>query len=192
MLEGQLAEHNRSQTAARKISQGVRELDRLVVEILDFAQEQRLDIHACKLGSVLSQVEDATRPWAQTYGAKVAIDLEAGDVDVFCDPARLGQVLLNLLLNGVQAAGQDGCVRLSAAKGQNGGTRIEVSDNGPGIPAEHLDKMFNPFFTTRESGTGLGLAIAHRIVEAHEGTIKASNRTKGGARFVVELPPLKD
>jgi signal transduction histidine kinase len=62
-----------------------------------------------------------------------------------------------------------------------------VTDTGPGIPPEVLDRIFNPFFTTKESGTGLGLSIVHRVVEAHDGTITASNIDGGGAKFEVRI-----
>ena len=64
---------------------------------------------------------------------------------------------------------------------------LVVSDNGPGISAGVLDKIFNPFFTTKETGTGLGLAIVHRVVEAHDGTITAGNSPGGGARFEIRV-----
>ena len=64
---------------------------------------------------------------------------------------------------------------------------LEVCDDGPGIPPHVLDKIFNPFFTTKDTGTGLGLAIVHRVVEAHDGTILATNADGGGARFEIRV-----
>jgi signal transduction histidine kinase len=114
----------------------------------------------------------------------------------------LQQVLVNLVLNGIQSAGDGGRVCVSARPAdpsldrerpdRPGGLEIEVRDDGPGIAAEHLDRIFNPFFTTRSEGTGLGLAIVHGIVEAHGGTIRAGNCGPTGARFVVRLPPPSD
>jgi len=189
MLERQLDGQPKPQNAAAKISQGVRSLDRLVSEILDFAQEDRLQRQVCKLGDVLGEIHQAVCHWAREYQATVTIDPAAPNVTVYCDPPRLRQVLLNLLINAVQAAGENGRATLSASRGSGGEVRIEVSDDGPGIPRDKLDRIFNPFFTTKASGTGLGLAIVHRIAEAHGGSVRASNRTEGGARFVLNLPP---
>jgi two-component system sensor histidine kinase HydH len=189
MLEGQLADRPASRTAASKISQGVRALDRLVGEILDFAQEHRLDPRPCRLADVLSAVQESIRPWAAEQMVDVAIDPAALEVEACCDSLRMQQVLLNLVMNGIQAVGENGHVWVSASRRTDGhGIEIEVYDDGPGIPPENLDRIFNPFFTTRATGTGLGLAIVHRIVEAHGGVIRASNRSEGGARFVIRLP----
>ncbi len=189
MLERELVGQPKSQNAAAKISQGVRSLDRLVSEILDFAQEDRLQLQACKLGVVLGEVRQAICHWAEECRATVTIDPGAADILVDCDPPRLRQALLNLLINAVQAAGENGHASLSASRDDAGEIRIEVSDTGPGIPKDKLDRIFNPFFTTKASGTGLGLAIVHRIAEAHGGSVRASNRAEGGARFVLSLPP---
>jgi signal transduction histidine kinase len=64
---------------------------------------------------------------------------------------------------------------------------LVVQDGGPGLPADVMDKLFNPFFTTKDTGTGLGLAIVHRVVEAHDGTIIAANAPEGGARFEIRI-----
>jgi len=114
----------------------------------------------------------------------------AGDEDL------LRQVVWNLVRNGLQAVGEGGQLEIrldrAAAGGSVGATsgfiKMSILDNGGGISDEDLSYIFNPFFTTREGGTGLGLAICHRIVQDHGGTIEASNRPEGGARFDVYLP----
>lgn len=189
MLEGQLADRPASRMAAAKISQSVRSLDQLVSEILDFAQEHHLELQECRLGVVLAAAEDGVRPWAAEHRVTVTVEPSAMDVEVCCDARRLQRAVLNLLMNGVQAVGQGGHVWVSAvAREDRRGVEIEVSDDGPGIPMRNLERIFNPFFTTRTTGTGLGLAIVHRIVESHGGSVRVSNRPEGGARFVIRLP----
>lgn len=194
MLEQTLADHRDAGASARKISEGVKSLDRLVGEILDFAQEDRLERQVCLLGAVLAETESCIRPWAARCGATASFDAAAGELWVDADPLRLRQVLTNLVINGLQAAGEGGHVDVTARPrgtppaGGCGDVQIDVVDNGPGIPADLLDRIFNPFFTTKPTGTGLGLAIVHRIVEAHGGTIRAMNRAEGGARFVLTIP----
>jgi len=196
MLEGELETQPKARSAATKISKAVRSLERLVSDILDFAQEDRLDRQVVQLGPILARLEESLLPWAEQYGVVVDIQASAGAVEADCDPGRLGQVLLNLMMNGLQAAGAGGVVGLSAKTlvskdDAGGGVRIEVWDSGPGIAAEALDRIFNPFYTTKDTGTGLGLSIVHRIVEAHGGTIRATNRVEGGARFALTLPKKK-
>ena len=109
------------------------------------------------------------------------------------EPRRLGQVLLNLLLNAADAIEdakvRDGRVALRVRQDAER-VWLLVEDNGPGIQAEHLSKLFTSFFTTKapEKGTGLGLALSRQYVESFGGTLRAENRAEGGARFIVELP----
>lgn len=187
MLERELPETSKARGAASKISVGVRTLERLVSDILDFAQERPLQRHVCKLADLLPALDASVEPWAEQCRSEYSFDSKAGGCRLYCDPERLGQTLLNLLMNAVQAAGAQGKAWL-AARPKSGGVEIEVCDSGPGIPQEHLDRIFNPFFTTKAQGTGLGLAIVHQIVEAHGGTIRAGNRPEGGARFLIWLP----
>ncbi len=111
---------------------------------------------------------------------------------VTADALLVGQALLNLLLNAAEAIDGPGTVSVRYRKPGPDETELRqfqvvVQDSGPGIPAEVLDRVFNPFFTTKETGTGLGLSIVHRIVEAHDGTIIAGNAPGGGARFEVRV-----
>ena len=104
------------------------------------------------------------------------------------DPRLMGQALLNLLINGIEAAGEGGTVEITWCAALSPETfSISICDSGPGIAPAVMDRIFNPFFTTKETGTGLGLAIVHRIVEAHSGTITASNPPGGGAMFEIRM-----
>jgi len=106
---------------------------------------------------------------------------------------RLQQVLMNLLLNAVDAMPDGGRVTVSA-RGASGRVQIEVGDTGCGISAEHLDRIYDPFFTTkpRGQGTGLGLSVSYGIVKEHSGTLSAESSPGEGARFVVSLPAVDE
>jgi signal transduction histidine kinase len=106
---------------------------------------------------------------------------------VECDSEQIKQVLLNLVLNAVQAMPEGGKVVLSAT-GERHGIAIRVLDEGGGIPAEHLEHIFDPFFTLKEAGTGLGLSVAHGIVTQHGGTLRVESSSSQGAQFLVMLP----
>jgi signal transduction histidine kinase len=114
------------------------------------------------------------------------------DAAVSVDAGRMKQVFMNLLLNSIEAspAGATVTVTLRSAARAGGGRvcRVEVHDEGGGIPAEHRDDVFTPFFTTKDSGTGLGLAVAYQIVTEHGGEIAFTSAAGGGTTFVVRLP----
>jgi C4-dicarboxylate-specific signal transduction histidine kinase len=97
----------------------------------------------------------------------------------------LRQALLNLIRNGAEAD-PDGCVVVSAAR-EDSAVVIHVRDNGPGIAAANLKKIFIPFFTTKAKGHGIGLALTHRIITQHDGTLTATNAPDGGALFTIKL-----
>jgi signal transduction histidine kinase len=112
----------------------------------------------------------------------------SGEARVEGHPQKLRQVLLNLVKNGVEAAGAGGRVRVVLSPTAGGGAEVQVTDTGPGLPAEALHRLFEPFFTTKATGTGLGLAVSLGIVQAHGGTLEAGSPAGGGARFTVHLP----
>jgi signal transduction histidine kinase len=110
---------------------------------------------------------------------------------VKADPVQLQQVILNLIINGMDALADVPGGRLVIGRTEgNGGTSalISISDSGPGIPAEKLNRIFDPFFTTKAQGMGIGLCIARTIVLAHHGRIWAENQTARGAVFRLTLP----
>ena len=125
-------------------------------------------------------------------GVQIVSNGEPSSLSVAGDAELLQQALLNVVINAEQAiadSGRAGRVTI-AASAQNGRAIITVEDDGPGIAGDVLPRIFDPFFTTKEvgKGTGLGLAIVYAIVQEHGGSIQASTRTHGGARFTIDLP----
>jgi C4-dicarboxylate-specific signal transduction histidine kinase len=124
---------------------------------------------------------------ANQQGISISTSLPDRPIFVNGDPEQLHQVLVNLLINGVEAVQHGGKLSV-AAKAADGTCSIFVSDSGPGIREEILPKIFEPFVTSKERGTGLGLAVSLRIVAEHGGLLLATNRPEGGATFTLKLP----
>jgi len=187
LLERDVADRPSAAGLVQRIRSGVRTLDGLVGDVLSFAQEGRIERGRVVAAALIEGVVATMQPVWNQRGTRVSIDCGPAGLSAWGDESKLAQVLMNLLTNATQASGTVGRVELTArAAGE--GVELAVSDDGPGIPPEHLERIFNPFFTTKSEGTGLGLSIAHRIVEAHGGRIAASNVAGAGARFTAWLP----
>ncbi|MBN1492108.1 MAG: sensor histidine kinase [Phycisphaerae bacterium] len=191
LLTKDLADRPRERGLAEKISNGVRTLDGIVTDILAFAGEAEPRLAPVHLGRLIPEALDLAAATFEQWGTQVRwASSEAKDEALMmeADPNQLQRALLNLLQNAADAAGTGGCVEVTASADAQERVHVAVADNGPGIPSELLDRIFNPFFTTKDRGTGLGLAIVHRIIEAHGGSVRATNREQGGAMFSVSLP----
>ncbi len=179
-------------------------LNQVVEEFLGYARPGSTDEgEAVDLAQIARQVVGFLSTPARKAGVTVALE---GDetVRVGGRPAQLKQVLLNLVLNAVQATPPGGgvTVRVGGCDGRVLGAeyrevagrvaRLCVEDEGPGLPRGEEQRVFEPFFTTKDEGTGLGLAISRKIAEAHGGTLVAENRPEGGSRFVLTLPALEE
>jgi signal transduction histidine kinase len=172
-----------------------RRLGRLVTQLLDLSRleagEQPFDIRPFKLREVL---EVAARESRLHAPADVAFLIDADSNPVVAgDPERVQQVVMNLLDNAIRFTPRPGVIEMRAAR-ENGSVRLEVSDDGPGIAADELERVFERYHSGAgpgrdgAGGSGLGLAIARWIVELHGGTIHAEQRDPQGARMVVTLP----
>ncbi len=133
------------------------------------------------------------QPEAESAGVSLHVDAHAETPKIVAVRDHLHQILLNLLLNAIQATPKDGSVTvrtLPDSEGGGEGVRIEVADDGRGIPEEDLERIFDPFFTTKgpDQGSGLGLMICHRLVVDHGGAIEVRSREGEGTTFVVRLP----
>jgi len=171
-------------------------LGRLVAQLLDLS---RLESGGLELRPVAFGVRPLLEQAVRECGlgdreVRLKVCVEPGDLRATGDPERLHQVVANLLDNAVRHSPQDGRVWLSAHSATSGRTTIVVADEGPGIPAEEAERVFERFHRSdaaraaRDGGSGLGLAIARWIVDAHGGAIRAEGRDPRGCRMVVELP----
>ncbi len=171
--------------AQRIVSESVR-LERLVSDLLAFAGNESYSTAPVDIAALIAYTVSLIRHEADQQ--EVTIDVESGgDVRVTCNRDKLGQVLLNLMKNAVQAMPEGGRLRVSAtASGKN--VIVTVVDSGEGIASEHLTRIFDPFFTTKARGTGIGLALCKKIVEEHKGKISVESTVGKGTSVTVTLP----
>jgi signal transduction histidine kinase len=170
----------------QKISGGVRRLEGLVSQVLQFTREMTASLSDHDLAELIDETLALAGDGIAAKGIRASVHGPRPFV-VRIDQLLLGQAMLNLVRNAIEAMDEGGELRIEyGPPGEAAPCRqfyVIVEDDGPGIPASIMDRIFNPFFTTRETGTGLGLAIVYRVVEAHDGSITASNRQPHGARF---------
>jgi two-component system, NtrC family, sensor histidine kinase HydH len=168
-------------------------LNRLVGELLDFARPRELLMNAEDVGRVIQDsleaaVKDPQRgPHEVTYEARI----EPGLPPVPMDRRLIRQALLNVAVNATQAMPRGGKLHVAAAREHHDGRlvlRIDVKDEGPGIPPHVVPRIFEPFFTTKAKGTGLGLAVVKRILEDHQGEVEVNSVVGQGTTFTFRLP----
>ncbi len=155
-------------------------------------KRQDLNTRLLDVGELFGDIERMVRADAAVREVKLIIDIPRDLPPVRGDRVHLQQVLLNLILNGMDSTGrmpvQDRCVIVRARRDEGESVRIVVSDTGHGIPADKLAHVFDPFFTTKPNGMGMGLPISRTIIEAHNGRLWAENNDTGGATFRFTLP----
>ena len=171
-------------------------MERLVSDLLRLARldarQEALDLAPCDLQQLFNTVVGDVAQTAEAKRQMVTTAVDPAACRITADPAKLHDVLRNLVENAVHYSPDTATIRLEARR-ENGAVRISVSDSGPGIPPDDLSRVFERFYRvdksrSRPGGTGLGLAIVKHLVELHGGQASAENRPEGGARFVITLP----
>ncbi len=163
----------------------------LIDNLLAFARPQEAPFEPVDLAEVLAKSASLVRAMAEKRGIAIETELCAGLPRARGSLGQLQQVALNILMNAIQALEGRGGGRISArtAPGRDQDeVAFEIEDDGPGIRPEHVDRIFEPFFSAREGGTGLGLAVCWGIVERHGGRIEVRSEPGKGATFTVRLP----
>jgi signal transduction histidine kinase len=165
----------------------VARLNGIVQEFLRLARAPALQRESVGVATLLHEVASLMEAEANARAVHLTLQLPEGLPSVAVDRQQLKQALINLLLNAIQATPPGGSVQVVAAAAVKT-LRIAVADSGSGIAPEMMDRIFDPYFTTKPEGTGLGLPIALRIIQAHGGTLDVSSALGGGTTVEVRLP----
>ena len=173
----------------RTITEQIDYVSRLIEQLLDYLRPHRAQVQSVDASRTLQLVADLVEPAAASRGVKLEISSDADAGSVSADPAHLQQVLVNLVMNAIDACSRGGYVTLRARR-RSGAVELEVTDDGRGIALEHRAHVFDPFFTTKKrgQGTGLGLWVVAQVVRAHDAEIEVDSQPGVGSTFRIVWP----
>ncbi len=174
------------------ISEEIRHMESIVRNFLEFSRPPKLKMQRVSPSDVVDMALELLRHRVDSYGVRADVVRDGRLPEIWADPDRLKEVLVNLIVNACEAMPEGGRIRIHESQGiadvLGWAVVIEVKDTGPGIPDAIQDHVLQPFFSTKEEGTGLGLSIAARIVEEHEGRLELRSRQGEGTTFIITLP----
>lgn len=176
----------------RRIVSNARRASDIVQRIRSMATRHEPELIPVDLNQVVEEARLFVREELESSSIRLSVKLDAALPMVLGDRIQLQQVIVNLLVNSIQAVTLADVpmrrITLDTGAGEDDSVGFSIRDNGPGIPDEDLDRVFESFFTTKKGGMGIGLAICRSIISAHGGSIAVSNCSEGGARFRFVLP----
>ena len=174
------------------IAEEIRHIDGIVRNFLEFSRPPKLKMQQISPSDVVDMAWRLLKHRLESYGVEVKLARETKLPEIWADPDQLKEVLANLLVNACEMMPGGGTITIKEEEQGDASlgpaVAIRVSDSGPGIPPSIQDKVFQPFFSTKEEGTGLGLSIATRIIEDHGGRLELESQEDAGATFIITLP----
>ncbi|UCF93109.1 MAG: histidine kinase [Desulfobacterales bacterium] len=174
------------------ISEEIRHIDTIVQNFLEFSRPPKLKMQPISPSAVVDSAIQLLEHRLKSYEVTVAVERGFPLPEIAVDPEQLKEVLVNLVVNACEAMDRGGSITIREEEAWESPSKrvavIRVRDSGPGIPDAIREKIFQPFFTTKEEGTGLGLSIAARIMEDHKGRLEVSSQEGQGASFTITLP----
>jgi two-component system sensor kinase FixL len=178
----------------RRIVSNARRANDIVQRIRDLATKQDPERVAIDLNEPVEEALLFVRPRLKSRSIKLSAKLGAAMPSVLGDRVQLQQVIINLVVNSIQAVAHAEAstrrINLSTSSDKDDAVGFSIRDSGPGIPDENLERVFESFFTTKDGGMGMGLSICRSIIEAHGGSIAVTNHPRGGAQFRFTLPAM--
>ncbi len=188
LLRDELSDDEAKLELVKRIERELGHLKTIVGDFLEYARRPKPDLQPRDVGALLTEVRDLALASAGPRGVRVSLAVEPARAA--CDEGQLRRALLNLAQNAVQACASDGEVRLTCAR-QNGEVIVTVGDTGQGIAPDVLEKIWTPFYTTKQSGTGLGLAFVRDIARDHGARVDVDSRPGRGTTFTFALPAVE-
>ena len=170
------------------IIEEVNGLNKLTTEFLDFARPVRLELKRVSINAVVQKTLQLMSVHITDNNVVVKELLSSSLPTIEADPQQLEQVLKNIFINALQAMPDGGVLTVETGSAASGGVWVSVTDTGIGIPPDKIDRIFEPFVTTKTKGTGLGLSVVRKIVENHGGTIEVVSEVGKGSTFKIILP----
>jgi signal transduction histidine kinase len=170
------------------IAAEIKRLDQVMGDFLKFARPGEVKLEPIDVASLLEDIARVIGPDAQGAGVTVRVECVPGTPPINGDQGMLRQALMNLAINAYQAMPNGGTAGMSCRPISGGRVEIAVEDTGQGIRPEHLDRIFDLYFTTKDRGSGIGLSMVYRIVQLHDGDIEVQSTPGSGTRFRILLP----
>jgi len=170
------------------IAHEIRRLDEVMMGFLKFARPDELKLQPVSLADMISDVVTTVGPEAERFNVTIKVECPPALPEINADSAMLRQAILNLALNACQAMPTGGTLRFACRSTPRRRVEIDVEDTGTGIPPEHLSRIFDLYFTTKEKGTGIGLSMVYRIVQLHDGEVEVQSTPGSGTRFRLIFP----
>lgn len=178
---------SQSATMVRYMEDEISRLNNLIEDFLSFAHPMRPSFRHVDVNTLLRQIVMGFEIQKAESPVDLKTHIPSAPCQAFVDPDLLNRAIGNILKNAFEANGDKGVVIITVTC-RNDKWAVDIQDQGPGIDGKDMDKLFEPFFTTRSKGTGLGLAYASQVIKIHNGAINATNSQEGGALFRVEIP----
>jgi signal transduction histidine kinase len=178
------------------ISEETRHLDTIIRNFLEYARPSKLRMQRISPSELIDMTLQLLRHRFKSYGVRLELVRTVPLPEILADPDQLKEVFMNILINACEAVGEGGEITIEEEEETQAPlgpvALIRIRDSGPGIPAELQEKVFEPFFSTKEEGTGLGLSISVRVIEQHGGQLTVKSEEGQGTTFVITLPCRED
>ena len=187
LLKKKIAEIDPQNTFADIIVEEASRLNRIITDFINYAKPRNPNFALCRVEEVVDKNITFLEVQYKEQGHVIKKNYQNHLPEIMADSTMLYQSFLNILINAMQSTPDGGRIRVEISSNDRWLT-VHFDDEGQGIPPENLDKIWDPFFTTKEQGTGLGLGIVKNVVESHGGSIQIVNRPVRGTRVTIELP----